>query len=220
MSGCRRGVWQLLDYQRQEGLAKENSDRIRTCCLSHPKYTRAKIAYLIMTMWGNYTAPMTSFDYQNALRAAIVLSSCFSFVKNCSCVTQIYITKITGKCILVVALKLRIRLLQDPLLTPDDSLSTDHLWSTLCWPSIIHSLLTIYNPLSTDRQSMIHSLLTPDYSLSTDRLWSTLYWPSIIHSLLTVRLTFYWSSIIHSIDRVYNPLSTDHLWSTLYCPRL
>ena len=46
---------------------------------------------------------MTSFDnkYQNALREAIVFSI-FSFVKNRSCVTQICITKIAAKCILVV----------------------------------------------------------------------------------------------------------------------
>ena len=51
---------------------------------------------------------MTSFDYnyQNALRQAIVFIS-FSFVKNHSCVTQIYITKIAAKCILVVVVKWR-----------------------------------------------------------------------------------------------------------------
>ena len=53
---------------------------------------------------------MTSFDdnYQNALRQAIVLST-FSFVKNRSCVTQICITKIAAKCILVVVFKWRPR---------------------------------------------------------------------------------------------------------------
>ena len=51
---------------------------------------------------------MTSFDYsyQNALRRAIVFSI-FSFVKNYSCVTQICITNIAAKCILVVVVKLR-----------------------------------------------------------------------------------------------------------------
>ena len=46
---------------------------------------------------------MTSFDYkyQNALRQAIVFSI-VSFVKNRSCVTQIYITNTATKCILVV----------------------------------------------------------------------------------------------------------------------
>ena len=49
---------------------------------------------------------MTSFDYkyQNALGQAIVLSS-FSFVKNRSCVTQICITKIAAKCMMVVVVK-------------------------------------------------------------------------------------------------------------------
>ena len=49
---------------------------------------------------------MTSFDYknQNALRQAIVFSI-FSIVKNRSCVTQIYITKIAAKCILVGVVK-------------------------------------------------------------------------------------------------------------------
>ena len=51
---------------------------------------------------------MTSFDhnYQNALRQAIVFSI-FSFMKNRSCVTQIYITKIVTKCILVFVVKKR-----------------------------------------------------------------------------------------------------------------
>ena len=50
---------------------------------------------------------MTSFDYnsQNALRQAIVFSI-FYFVRNRSCVTQICITKIAAKCILVVVVKL------------------------------------------------------------------------------------------------------------------
>ena len=49
---------------------------------------------------------MTSVDYnyQNALREAVVFSI-FSFVKNHSCVTQIYITKIAAKCILVVVVR-------------------------------------------------------------------------------------------------------------------
>ena len=53
---------------------------------------------------------MTSFDYkyQNVLRQAIVFSI-FSFVKNRSCVTQICITKIAAKCILVVVVKWRRR---------------------------------------------------------------------------------------------------------------
>ena len=48
----------------------------------------------------------TSFDYkyQNALGQAIVFGI-FSFVKNRSCVTQICITKIAAKCILVVVVK-------------------------------------------------------------------------------------------------------------------
>ena len=46
---------------------------------------------------------MTSFDYkyQNALGQAIVFGI-FSFVKNRSCVTQICITKVAAKCILVL----------------------------------------------------------------------------------------------------------------------
>ena len=53
---------------------------------------------------------MTSVDYnyQNALREAIVFSN-FSFVKNRSCVTQICITKILAKCILVAVVKWRHR---------------------------------------------------------------------------------------------------------------
>ena len=49
---------------------------------------------------------MMSFDYnyQNALRQATVFST-YSSVKNYLCVTQICITKITGKCILVVVVK-------------------------------------------------------------------------------------------------------------------
>ena len=49
---------------------------------------------------------MTSFDYnyQNALRQAVVFSI-VSFVKNHSCVTQICITKIAAKYILVVVVK-------------------------------------------------------------------------------------------------------------------
>ena len=49
---------------------------------------------------------MTSFDYkyQNALRQATVFSI-YSFVENRSCVTQIYITKIAGKRIVVVVVK-------------------------------------------------------------------------------------------------------------------
>ena len=50
---------------------------------------------------------MTSFDnYQNALRQAIVLNI-MPFVKNRSCVTQVCITKIAAKCILVVVVKWR-----------------------------------------------------------------------------------------------------------------
>ena len=51
---------------------------------------------------------VTSFDYkyQNALRQAIVFGI-FSFVKNRSCGTQIYITKTAAKCILVVVVKWR-----------------------------------------------------------------------------------------------------------------
>ena len=51
---------------------------------------------------------MTSIDcnYQNALRQAIVFSiQYFFFLKNRSCVTQNYTTKIAAKCILVVAVK-------------------------------------------------------------------------------------------------------------------
>ena len=50
---------------------------------------------------------MTSFDdnYQNALGQAIVFSVSFSFVTNRSCVTQICITKIAAKCMLVVVVK-------------------------------------------------------------------------------------------------------------------
>ena len=49
---------------------------------------------------------MASFDCkdQNALRRAIVFGL-LSFVKNRSCVTQICITKIAAKCILVVVVK-------------------------------------------------------------------------------------------------------------------
>ena len=48
---------------------------------------------------------MTSFEYkyQNALREAIVFS--IVLVKSRSCVTQIYITKIAAKCILVDVVK-------------------------------------------------------------------------------------------------------------------
>ena len=99
------------------------------------------------------------------------------------------------------------------LLTVYDPLSTDRLWSTLYWPSMIHSLLTVYDPLYWP--SMIHSAFCLYSPLSTDRLWSTLYWPSIIHSLLTVynplsadRLY----STLHSLLTVYNRLYTDRLW--------
>ena len=56
----------------------------------------------------NSICTMTSFDhnYQNALRQAIVFSI-FSFMKNRSYVTQIYITKIVTKCILVFVVKKR-----------------------------------------------------------------------------------------------------------------
>ena len=50
---------------------------------------------------------MTSFNYnyQNALRQAIVFGILFYFLKNRSCVTQISIAKIVAKCILVVVVK-------------------------------------------------------------------------------------------------------------------
>ena len=53
---------------------------------------------------------MTSFDYkyQNAMRQAIVFVI-FSLLKNRSCMRQIYITKVTAKCILVAAVKWRHR---------------------------------------------------------------------------------------------------------------
>ena len=43
---------------------------------------------------------MTSVDYnyQNALREAIVFSNFSAFLKNRSCVTQIYTTKILANC--------------------------------------------------------------------------------------------------------------------------
>ena len=52
---------------------------------------------------------ISAFDYkyQNALRQAIIFGIFFSFVKNRWCVTQMFITKIAAKCILVVLVKWR-----------------------------------------------------------------------------------------------------------------
>ena len=47
------------------------------------------------------TGKSIDYNYRNALRQAIVFST-FCFVKNRSCMTQINITKIAAKCILVV----------------------------------------------------------------------------------------------------------------------
>ena len=47
-----------------------------------------------------------NYNYQNALRHYVIIVSIFSFVKNHSCVTQICITKIAAKYILVVIVKL------------------------------------------------------------------------------------------------------------------
>ena len=47
-----------------------------------------------------------NYNYQNALRHYVIIVSIFSFVKNLSCVTQIYITKIAAKYILLVVVKL------------------------------------------------------------------------------------------------------------------
>ena len=110
-------------------------------------------------------------------------------------------------------------LLWSPLFTVIHSL----LWSTLYRPSMIHSLL--WSPLSTVIHStVIHSLPTvcdplstviPTLycdPLSTDRLWSTLYRPSMIHSLLWS--TLYWPSMIHSLPTV---LHDKNVLFMLYC---
>ena len=72
---------------------------------------------------------MTSFhyNYQNTLRQAIVLSI-FYFVKDRSCVTQICITKIAAKCILVVVVKWRHH--ANVLLVP--------LYSFCSWQTFLH----------------------------------------------------------------------------------
>ena len=46
-----------------------------------------------------------NYNYQNALRHYVIIVSIFSFVKNLSCVTQICITKIAAKYILVVVVR-------------------------------------------------------------------------------------------------------------------
>ena len=85
--------------------------------------------------WGICT--MTSFDYnyQNALRHAIVFSIFFPFVKNHSRVTQMWITKIAAKCILVVVVKWR----QMSYFQTKTNLthSKSSCWQT--WPAIMES---------------------------------------------------------------------------------
>ena len=54
--------------------------------------------------WDSCMMTWFDYDYQNALRQAVVFSI-FSSVKNRSCETQFYITKMAEKCILVVVVK-------------------------------------------------------------------------------------------------------------------
>ena len=102
------------------------------------------------------------------------------------------------------------------LLTVYDPLFTDRLWSTLYWPFVTHSLLTVYDPHSTDCLRPTPALLAV-YD-STDRLWSTLYWLSTPDPLFTDRLwsTLYWLSTTHSgsTGRLYD--STAHSLLTDY----
>ena len=68
--------------------------------IGHFNFWKIRVERILLTI-GQLRDDVIDYSYQNALMQAIVFSI-FSFVKKRSCVTQIYITKIAAKCILVV----------------------------------------------------------------------------------------------------------------------